>query len=49
VEKENLKMTMDMLRSIGKQSGDSVESVSKKKTTERRRICGKGFKPRVKE
>jgi len=48
VEKENLKMTMDMLRSIGKQSGDSVESVSKKKTTERR-ICGKGFKPRVKE
>jgi len=38
---------MDMLRSIGKQSGESVESVPKKKEKKKkkateRRICGKG-------
>jgi len=30
VEKEELKVKMDTLRSIGKQSGESVESVLKK-------------------
>jgi len=44
VGKEN----MDMLRSIGKQSGELVESVLKKKKEKKRkkamerRICGKG-------
>jgi len=36
---------MDMLRSIGKQSGESVELVPKKKEKKKateRRICGKG-------
>jgi len=37
---------MNMLRSIGKQSGESVESVPKKKEKKKkateRRICGKG-------
>jgi len=40
-----------MLRSIGKQSGESVESVLKKKTNAALgRICRKGgFKPGMKE
>jgi len=35
-----------MLRSIGKQSGESVESVLKK---ERKNVQKKGFKPGIKE
>jgi len=39
-----------MLRSIGKQSGESVESVWKKKRKAAvGRICRKGFKPGMKE
>ena len=43
-KKTKLKMKMDMLRSIGKQSGKSVESVLKKKETKATegRICGIG-------
>jgi len=42
---------MDMVRSIGKQSGESTESVlKKKKKATVGRVCGKGrFKPGVKE
>jgi len=39
-----------MLRSIGKQPGESVESVPrKKKKAMVGRICGEGFKPEMKE
>jgi len=39
-----------MLRSSGKQSGDSVELVLQKKKATMRRICRKkGFKPGMKE
>jgi len=39
-----------MLRSIGKQSGESVESVqTKKRKAMVGRICRKGFKPGVKD
>jgi len=39
-----------MLRSIGKQSGESMESVLKKKRKAVvGRICRKGFKPGMKE
>jgi len=42
---------MDMLRTIGKQSGKSMQSVLKKKRKATvGRICRKGrFKPRMKE
>ena len=45
------KKNPDMLRSIGKQSGESVESVLKKKRKATLgRICRKGrFKPGMKE
>jgi len=35
-------MKMDMLGSIGKQAGESVGSVPKKKKASEGRICGKG-------
>ena len=40
MKKINIKM--DMLTSIGKQSGESVESEMKKKKVTVGRICGKG-------
>jgi len=48
---ENIKVKMDMLRSIGKQSGEFVESVLKKRRKAMvGRICKKeGFKPGMKE
>jgi len=50
-KKEYLKSRKtDMLRSIGKQPGESVESVPrKKKKAMVGRICGEGFKPEMKE
>jgi len=44
------KQKTHMLRSIGKQPGESVESVPrKKKKAMVGRICGEGFKPEMKE
>jgi len=49
--RKKLKRKTDMLRSVGKQSGESVESVLKKKRKAIvGRFCRKGrFKPRMKE
>jgi len=49
--KKNKKLKTDKLRYIGKQSGESVESVlKKKKKATVGRICRKGrFKPGMKE
>jgi len=52
VEKEELKRKKtDLLRSVGKQSGESVESVlRKKRKTAMGRICRKArFKPGMKK
>jgi len=43
MERKKLKIKMDMLRSVGKQCGESVESVlKKKKKAIEGRICAKG-------
>jgi len=48
-KKEKVKVKTDMLRSISKQSGESVESVLKNRKVTVRRVCKKGrFKPGMK-